>query len=148
MSKWLVFDMDGTIADLYAVDNWLEKLRSADPTPYLLAKPLVNLSLLARYLHKAQANGYKLAIVSWLSKESTAEYDEKVTTAKLMWLKKHLPSVVFDEIAIIAHGTPKSTAIPKAKYGVLFDDEEYNRTEWNGLACEPQDMFECLRCLF
>lgn len=148
MSKWLVFDMDGTIADLYAVDNWLEKLRSADPTPYLLAKPLVNLSLLARYLHKAQEHGYKLAIISWLSKESTTEYDEKVITAKLMWLKKHLPSVIFDEIAIVAHGTPKSTAIPKAKYGVLFDDEEYNRTEWNGLACEPQDMFECLRCLF
>ena len=26
-------DMDGTIANLYAVDGWLPKLRAFDPTP-------------------------------------------------------------------------------------------------------------------
>ena len=144
----LNFDLDGTIADLYGVDNWLEMLIAEDETPYAIAKPLVRLNILARRLNTLQRNGYKLAIITWLAKNATAEYDEKVIAAKLMWLKKHLPSVIFEEIAIIAHGTPKSTAIPKAKYGVLFDDEEYNRTEWNGLACEPQDMFKCLRCLF
>ena len=42
------FDMDGTIADLYADPNWLPKLRAYDPTPYINAKPLVNMSRLAR----------------------------------------------------------------------------------------------------
>ena len=139
--------MDGTIADLYAVDNWLEKLRSADPTPYLLAKPLVNLSRLARYIHRAQRYGYKIAVVSWLSKDSTAEYDEKVSTAKLNWLKKHLPSVDFDEIAIVAYGTPKSTVIPKARNGILFDDEEQNLAEWNGISVHPSFMFEFLKMI-
>ena len=32
-TKMVVFDMDGTIADLYAVPNWLQMLRAEDPTP-------------------------------------------------------------------------------------------------------------------
>ena len=40
------FDMDGTIANLYGVENWLEMLMAEDETPYAIAKPLVNLSLL------------------------------------------------------------------------------------------------------
>ena len=37
MIKEIVFDMDGTIADLYGVENWLPKLRAYDPTPYQTA---------------------------------------------------------------------------------------------------------------
>ena len=33
MLKMICFDMDGTIADLYAVPNWLEKLRAYDASP-------------------------------------------------------------------------------------------------------------------
>ena len=40
------FDMDGTIADLYGVDNWLEMLINGDTTPYSIAQPLVRLSAL------------------------------------------------------------------------------------------------------
>ena len=32
--KMICFDMDGTIADLYAVPNWLDKLRAEDASPY------------------------------------------------------------------------------------------------------------------
>ena len=40
MRIWL--DMDGTIADLYAVENWLPMLQAHNPTPYEQAKPLVS----------------------------------------------------------------------------------------------------------
>lgn len=63
MTIW--FDMDGTIADLYSVENWLPMLRAYDPAPYALAKPLVHMATLARLLHKAQANGYKVGVISW-----------------------------------------------------------------------------------
>ena len=43
MKIW--FDMDGTIADLYGVENWLEMLIVHDETPYAIAKPIVNLSV-------------------------------------------------------------------------------------------------------
>lgn len=145
--KTLYFDMDGTIASLYAVDGWLPMLRAFDPTPYLIARPLINMSVFARLLHKAQNMGYDIGIISWLSKETTAEYDRKVTQAKLQWLKLHLPSVEWNEIKIVSYGTPKSIAVDNAANGFLFDDEQKNREEWVGTSFEPQDIFEVLRNL-
>ena len=86
MAKTIYFDMDGTIADLYAVENWLPKLRSADATPYEDAVPMVRMNLLARLLNRLQKEGYKLGIVSWLAKNSDNDYDEAVTRAKMSWL--------------------------------------------------------------
>lgn len=80
MKIW--FDMDGTIVDLYGVNNWLEMLIAEDETPYAIAKPIVNLSLLARLLNKVQRNGYEICVVTALAKNSTADYDEKVRNAK------------------------------------------------------------------
>ena len=127
MIKTINFDMDGTLADLYAVDDWLSKLRAYDATPYEDAVPLVNLSSLAFYIHKAQKNGWRVNIISWLSKEPSADYDEEVAEAKLDWLAEHLPSVQFDEIFIVPYGTPKASLAS----GVLFDDERPNREAWN-----------------
>ena len=103
------FDMDGTIANLYGVDNWLEDLTNYNPRPYAVAKPLVNMSALARILNRLKKSGYVINIISWLSKTSTPEYDEKVTFAKKQWLAKHLKSVTFDNIFIVPYGTPKQT---------------------------------------
>ncbi len=143
MTEKIYFDMDGTIADLYADPNWLPKLRAYDPTPYVNAKPLVNMSRLARLLHKAQQNGYTIGIISWLSKEPNPEYDKAVTLAKIEWLARHLPSVKWDEIHIVAYGTPKST-VADTFGGILFDDEERNRNEWNGTAYTPEQIFDLL----
>ena len=37
------FDMDGTIADLYGVENWLEYLIAENTFPYANARPLLHL---------------------------------------------------------------------------------------------------------
>lgn len=68
MIKEINFDMDGTIANLYGVENWLDYLMAKDTTPYEVAKPLVNLSSLARILNRLQRNGYTIGIISWLAK--------------------------------------------------------------------------------
>ena len=39
----LVFDMDGTIADLFNVDNWESQLRQESTNPYEIAGPLVDM---------------------------------------------------------------------------------------------------------
>ena len=107
MKKTICFDMDGTIADFYGVKNWLEYLENENPYPYMIAKPLVNMSALARVLNNRQKKGYKLVIISWLSKTGSENFNSLVTDAKMLWLKKHLPSVVWDEIHILPYGTPK-----------------------------------------
>ena len=139
----IYLDMDGTIADLYAVPNWLKMLRAENPTPYIQAKPLVRLSALARHLNRLQRNGYIIGIISWGSKHATPEYDEAVAKAKNFWLNKHLPSVKFDEIHIVPYGTPKST-IAREKNGYLFDDEENNRAEWGINAFDVVNILDIL----
>jgi len=144
MNITINFDMDGTIADLYANPNWLPLLRAYDPTPYATAKPLLRLCDLARKLNTLQRNGYRIAVISWLSKESTAEYDEAVTNAKLEWLAKHLPSVNWDEITIVPYGTPKENFCHNP-LDILFDDEERNRNNWTGRAYGVENILEILR---
>lgn len=143
MVKEICFDMDGTIADLYGVDGWLDDIISKSARPYEVAKPLVNLNSLARVLNRLQREGYKLTVISWLAKNSNNEYDELVTLAKMKWLATHLKSVKWDNINIVAYGTPKSLF----GNGILFDDEEPNRKEWNGQAYDVNNIIEILKNL-
>ena len=144
MTTTIFFDMDGTIADLYGVDGWLEYLISADALPYKVARPLLRLSTLARLLNNLQKQGYRIGVISWLAKNSSAEYDKAVTEAKLGWLKKHLASVDFDEIHIVKHGTPKQTFATN-ETDILFDDEEKNRKNWTGKAFDVNEILEVLK---
>lgn len=148
----ICFDMDGTLADLYGCPNWLDRLREFDPTPYIEAKPMLPLKTLARHLNRLQNNGHKLVIISWLSKESTPEYDEAVRQAKRRWLAQHLPSVVWDEIHLVKYGTPKhfvgSTPCSTCG-GLLFDDSQPVRRLWGkyGKAYTEEDILSVLRDL-
>lgn len=141
--KKIYFDMDGTIADLYGVEGWLDYLTASNPYPYANARPLVNMQRLARLLNNLQKRGYEICVISWLARASTNEYDELVKAAKIAWLRKHLASVNFDEIHIVAYGTPKNTL----GEGILFDDELPNRETWGEGAFEPKNIFEVLRDL-
>ena len=145
MPKEICFDLDGTLVNFYGVEGWLNYILESNPYPYETAKPMLNMSYLARLLHKAQSKGYKVNIISWLAKGSTKEYDIKVEKAKREWLAKHLPSVEFDNIYIVGYGTPKSNYAKKGS--ILFDDEENNRNEWNGKAFSEKEIINVLKTL-
>lgn len=140
MIKEFWFDMDGTIADLYGVPEWCMLLREESPLPYVVARPLVNMSRLARALHKAQRNGYTVNIISWTAKDGSAEYNKAVEEAKREWLAKHLPSVSWDRIVIVDYGTAKSSI----GRGVLFDDNDEIKADWGENAYNPSEIFEVL----
>ena len=144
MNITINFDMDGTIADLYGVENWLDMLAAEDTTPYEDALPLLRLSALARRLNNLQRHGYHIAIISWLSKTGSAEYNERVTEAKLGWLAQHMPSVNWDAIHIVPHGTPKQNFCGNP-LDILFDDEAKNRENWTGRAYDVDDIMEILK---
>lgn len=135
------FDMDGTIANLYGVEGWLDDLKNERVRPYQEAKPLLNLQVLARRLNSLQRQGYKIGIISWLSKSGTDEYNQKVKEIKLKWLKTHLKSVHFNEIHIVEYGTPKESL----GQGILFDDEERNRIAWGQGAYDVDNILEILK---
>lgn len=147
--KIINFDMDGTLANLYGVENWLEDLNNSNPRPYIVAKPLLNMSALARILNRLKKAGYMINVISWLSKNSTPDYDIAVSLAKRQWLTKHLKSVQFDNIYIVPYGTPKQAI----SSGILFDDEKPNRKNWedrqssNNTAYDVDNILDVLKGL-
>ena len=146
MNITINFDMDGTIANLYGVENWLNMLAAENVLPYTIAEPMLRLSALARRLNTLQRRGYRIAIISWLSKTGSPEYNERVAEAKKQWLAYHMPSVKWDDIHIVPYGTPKQNFC-HASYDLLFDDEENNRNSWPGPACDASQIMEILRLL-
>ena len=79
----IYFDMDGTIANLYGVNEWLKRIRSYDAKIYAEAKPLCNMNTLARRLSQLQAQGVKIGINSWGSKAKNADFLDAVKIEKL-----------------------------------------------------------------
>ena len=129
MTKMIVFDMDGTIADLYGVDGWLENLRSENPRPYIMAEPLVDMDFLREVLQTLQTLGWRIAVTSWLAKGATKDYDEVVRQAKRDWLTRY--NFPFDEIHLVKYGTTKANCTRnKADYQILIDDNEDVRKGW------------------
>ena len=140
MKIW--FDMDGTIADLYGVRDWLPAILARDTRPYEIARGIGNLALIARLLNKVQKNGHEIGIISWTAKNAPADYNARIATAKREWLGKHLASVKWNEIKVVDYGTNKKTACGG---GILFDDEEPNRATWGEGAHEPREIVEVLK---
>jgi hypothetical protein len=135
--KLLVFDMDGTIADLYGVDDWCNKLNSSNPTPYMEAEPMWNMAELADTLSALKTIGYRVVITSWLAMNSTKAYADEVRTAKLNWLEAH--NFPYDEIHMVKYGTTKANC---TRYHnceqILFDDNEKVRQNWSlGATVDP-----------
>ena len=140
---WL--DMDGTMADLYGVENWLPMLEAHDETPYAIAKPLVRMATLARLLNNRQRKGYKICVITALAKNSNTAYDDKVIEAKKLWLAKHLASVKFDEIRFVPYTYTKNNA--NNGNDILFDDEARHLEAWTGTAINAKNLIEALKAL-
>lgn len=129
MTKMLVFDMDGTIADLYGVDGWLADLRAEKTRPYEIAEPLYDMNELCETLNKLRTLGWVICVTTWLAKNATKEYNKAVTKAKKEWLAKY--GFPYDEIHCVKYGTTKANCTRnKADFQILFDDNKKVRDGW------------------
>lgn len=129
-TKVLVFDMDGTIADLYGVNGWLQDLRTENPRPYLMAKPMYDKMVLNEILGLLKAQGWTVVVTTWLAKDSTEYYKDLVRQAKLQWLAEQ--DFPFDEIHLVQYGTTKANCTRKlGGYQILIDDNEQVRKGWH-----------------
>ena len=137
MLKMICFDMDGTIADLYGVDNWLTDLRAENARPYEVARPLWDMAKLAEVLNRLDV---EIRIVTWLSKDSSEAYKNEVRKAKLEWLKAQ--GFPFDKFHGVQYGATKADSVRKylgeGETAILVDDNAKVRSGWHlGEAVDP-----------
>jgi hypothetical protein len=130
MNKTLVFDMDGTLANFYGVDGWLEDIRNENTRPYDIAKPLYNMEVLNAILDLLKAQGWTIAITTWLAKGSTKAFDDMVRASKIAWLQKY--NFSYDEIHLVRYGTTKANCTRKnGGVQILVDENEKIRKGWH-----------------
>ena len=150
IKKMLVFDMDGTIADLYGQPNWLEDLRKEDITPYIQAQPLWDMVELKNILILLKEVGWSICVTSWLSKCSSKEYKIKTAKAKKEWLDKY--DFPYSELHFVQYGTTKANCTRhKADFQILIDDNDKVRAGWSlGATINPmtENIIEVLGALY
>lgn len=108
----------------------MEDLRAYNPRPYIEAEPMYDMEVLGAVLEALKGCGWRIAVTSWLSKESTREYDEMVRQAKRDWLAQY--NFPADEIHLVKYGTTKANCTRKlGGYQVIVDDNEQVRNGWH-----------------
>lgn len=126
------FDMDGTIADLYAVPNWKQKLENEDTSPYRFAVPIWDMQELNEALMLLAKEGHEIRIISWLAMDSSEEYKDAVRAAKMEWLEQY--DFPVDKCHFVAYGTTKANCVRKAACenpAILIDDNAKVRNGWH-----------------
>lgn len=141
--RMIVWDMDGTMADLYGVDGWLEMLRNENPLPYEIAKPLWDMERLANIIRGLQAIGVEQRIVTWLSMDSSEEYKREVRVAKKEWLEHF--DFPFDHFHGVQYGATKADSVRKFladdETAILIDDSAKVRKGWHlGETVDPTEV--------
>ena len=129
--KWIWFDMDGTIADLYGVEGWLDDLINLRTRPYEEAKLLYDNADLLYMLGALRQKGYHIGVISWGSKANNTDFDKEVEYVKKEWLYDKCISDFLDRIIVTAYGVRKADTCRKYGSGILVDDEEQNRNAWD-----------------
>ena len=129
MTRTIFFDMDGTIADFYNVEGWLDCLMAEDTRPYREARPLYDMFALMEVLNELKNDGWRVAVTTWLAKDATREYDKAVRKAKLEWLERF--GFPYDELHMVKYGTTKADCTRKlGGYQILIDDNTKVRAGW------------------
>ena len=129
----IVWDMDGTMADLYGVNGWLEMLREENPLPYEIAKPMWDMERLANILNGLRAIGVEQRIVTWLSMESSEQYKVETRNAKREWLDRF--DFPYDHFHGVQYGATKADSVRRFlaedESAILIDDNFKVRNGWH-----------------
>lgn len=132
MGITIYLDLDGTVYDLYNIEQWEEKLRAEQPNMYNQNRPLftprihIIVSALLRF-------GVKFHVITKLSKTATKNYAELTSEEKRSWVRNNLPFV--SNVSTIPYADHKSNYIRrKDEENILIDDSEYECNDWTGTA--------------
>ena len=135
MKKIKVYlDMDGTIADLYGVENWLPRLRSEDRTIFLECEPMITENELLDYFPEDE---YEIVILSMTPLGASDEYCKNVQEQKDRWLNTYFPTLTKRIYRKYGH----NKNLKNSMSAVLVDDSAPIRESWRGMALNPTTLW-------
>lgn len=131
--RTVYFDMDGTIANLYAVPDVFKRLDANDATPYAEAIPIPKY---IDMMHQFKEMGYKVGIITACSRfppntpdDVKAKMNIETEANKIKWLKEQGLWGIIDTFQFIPCGVSKYE-VTEDKTGVLVDDEDKVLATW------------------
>jgi hypothetical protein len=122
----ILFDLDGTLGNLYGRKDWLEKLTNEEPI-YEELEPLVDMEELNIIANKLITVGIQFGVITWLSNGASETYELITSMEKYRWCKKHIPFIT--EFECQPYGTPKQTNYHNRKC-ILIDDNAEVREDF------------------
>ena len=85
MLPTIALDLDGTIANLYGVRDWLEKLSACDASPYFDAGAIGDVDYLNALIELYKDAGGHVCVVSWTAKGNIPhDYFTATQAAKML----------------------------------------------------------------
>ena len=132
------FDMDGTIAELYKVKNWLSDLRSNDWSVYDRCLPRAHYERINAAIEALIENGWQVGVITWASKgiDFGGELNA-ISDIKFEWLCRFFPALADGRFACIPYGYDKGQFMLEMyddynPYDIsyLVDDNKEVRAAW------------------
>ena len=130
----IFFDMDGTIADLYGIEGWLDRLHNEDKTIFLECAPLISEKEL---LNKFPAEQYEIKILSMTPLGATDEYCANVAEQKSAWLDRYFPTLTKRIYKKYGH----NKNLKGSASAILVDDSAPIRATFRGTAINPAEIW-------
>ena len=134
MKKKIYLDMDGTIANLYKQENWLQRLRNEDKTIFLECEPMVSQEQLFKIFPQTE---YEIIILTMTPMNCSKEYHKQVIQQKKEWLEIHFP--MLNKTIFKKYGYNKN--LKNCGNAILVDDNEVIRSNFRGLALNPNNLW-------
>lgn len=132
----VLLDMDGTIADTYAIPNWLDQLRNESVKPFEMAEPLISESTLLSLF-----TDENIIVCTMLPKGVAlgTPYADACQRAKRQWLERYFPSLT--NVLFMEYSNDKSLG-EYSKKCLLVDDSDVIRNNFNGYTLNASALLE------
>ena len=129
-NKKIYFDMDGTIADLYGTNDWLNLLLSESKNLFRNLKVMHDKAKLTKIMQDLQNLGYEIEVITWTPKNVSEEYIQIVAEEKKEWIAEHFPMI--EKVHCVGYGIPKQNVLnTRERTQILVDDNLEVAEMWN-----------------
>lgn len=130
MKKTIYFDMDGTIANLYEANNWLERLLAEEKGLFANLETMHDKEELTEIMNDLINLGFGVEVITWTPKDVTRDYIKVVENEKREWIRQNFPMI--KKVTCLDYGTPKQNALrTREQEQILVDDNLEVNAKWN-----------------